>query len=46
MRVEVEIVLGESLGGFVAGVVVEEDRAEDGALGIDARGQSAVQLVV
>ncbi len=46
MRVEREVVRGEVLGGLVVERVVEQDRAQDGALRLHAYGKSAFQTVV
>ena len=45
MRVEREVV-GLEFGGLVVEQAVEQDGAEDGALGVDAGGESAFQTVV
>ncbi len=46
MRVEREIVAGEMFGGLVVEGVVEQDGAEDRALGFHADGKSALETVV
>ena len=45
MRVERKIVGSEVLGGLVVGKVVDENRAQDGALGLDIRRQSLRETV-
>src|SRR5262249_16771099 len=46
MRVEREIVGEQKLGGLRIGLIVEKDRAQDGAFGLRASGQSAIKTVV
>ncbi len=46
VRLEGEVGLGDALGGLVVEVVVEQDGAENGALGVDGGGKAALELEV
>ena len=46
MSVEIEVVGTKRLGGFVACGVVEQDGAKNGALSVNAGGQTAIERLV